>query len=40
MFQEGPLSWSNWSILVVWLECRFLDAEVDGSYPGISMLCH
>ena len=28
------------SILVVWLECRFLDTEVDGSNPGISMLCH
>ena len=27
------------SILVMWLECRFLDAEVDGSNPGISMLC-
>ena len=25
-------------ILVVWLECRFLDAEVDGSNPGNSML--
>ena len=21
----------------MWLECRFLDAEVDGSNPGISM---
>ena len=29
----------NWSILVVWLECRFLDTEVDGSNRGISMLC-
>ena len=29
----------DWSILVVWLECRFLDTEVDGSNPGISMLC-
>ena len=28
-----------WSILVMWLECRFLDAEVDGSNPGICMLC-
>ena len=27
------------SILVVWLECRFLDTEVDGSIPGNSMLC-
>ena len=27
------------SILVVWLECLFLDTEVDGSNPGISMLC-
>ena len=26
-------------ILVNWLECRFLDTEVDGSNPGISMLC-
>ena len=26
------------SILVMWLECRFLDTEVDGSIPGISML--
>ena len=29
----------NWSILVVWLECRFLDTEVDSSNPGNSMLC-
>ena len=29
----------NWSILVMWLECWFLDTEVDGSNPGISMLC-
>ena len=28
-----------WSILVKWLECRFLDTEVDGSNPGISVLC-
>ena len=28
----------SWSILVIWLECRFLDAEVDGSNPGNSML--
>ena len=27
------------SILVVWLECRFLEKEVDGPNPGISMLC-
>ena len=26
-------------ILVMWLECRFLDTEVDGSNPSISMLC-
>ena len=26
------------SILVVWLECRFLETEVDGSNPGNSML--
>ena len=39
--------WSNWgiathiiwSILVMWLECRFLDMEVDRSNPAISMLC-
>ena len=29
----------DWSILVMWLECRFLDTEVDGSNPGISILC-
>ena len=29
----------SWSILVVWLECRFLDTEVDGSNPGNSVLC-
>ena len=23
----------------MWLECRFVDIEVDGSNPGISMLC-
>ena len=23
----------------MWLECRFMDTEVDGSNPGISMLC-
>ena len=28
-----------WDILVVWLECRFLDTEVDSSNPCISMLC-
>ena len=27
------------SVLVEWLECRFLDTEVDGSNPSISMLC-
>ena len=27
------------SILVMWMDCRFLDAEVDGSNPGISMSC-
>ena len=27
------------SILVMWLECRFQDTEVDGSNPGSSMLC-
>ena len=29
---------TDWSILVMWLECRFLDTEVDGLNPGISML--
>ena len=28
----------TWSTLVMWLECRFLDREADGSNPGISML--
>ena len=29
-----------WSILDLWLECQFLDTELDGSNPGsISMLC-
>ena len=28
-----------WSILVMWFECRFPDTEVDGSNPGIRMLC-
>ena len=28
-----------WSILVMWLECRFLDTEVDGLNPGINILC-
>ena len=28
-----------WSILVTSLECRFLDTKLDGSIPGISMLC-
>ena len=23
--------WHSWSTLVMWLECRFLDTEVDGS---------
>ena len=23
----------------MWLECRFPNTEVDGSNPGISMLC-
>ena len=27
------------SILVIWLECRFLDIEVNSSKSGISMLC-
>ena len=30
---------SDRSILVMWLECRFLDTEVDGLNTGISMLC-
>ena len=28
-----------WSILVMWFECRFLDTEVDGTNPDLSMLC-
>ena len=28
-----------WSILVIWLELRFQDAEVNRSNPGIIMLC-
>ena len=27
------------NILVMWLECRFLDTDVDGSTLGVSMLC-
>ena len=27
------------SILVMWLECWFLDTEVDDTNPDISMLC-
>ena len=26
-------------ILAAWLECRYLDTEVDGSNPDISVLC-
>ena len=26
------------SILVMWLECRYIDTEVDGSNHGIGML--
>ena len=30
----------RWSIFVMWLGCRFLDTEVEGSNPGsIIMLC-
>ena len=29
----------SWSILVMWLESWFLDTEVDGLNPGISMSC-
>ena len=25
--------------VVMWLECRLLDTEVDGSNPSICMLC-
>ena len=28
-----------WSILVMWLECCFLDTEAESLNPGISMLC-
>ena len=28
-----------WSIFVMWLECRFLDTDVDCSNPEISILC-
>ena len=35
MEEEGKY----WSILVMELECRFLETEVDGSKPGNSMLC-
>ena len=28
-----------WRIMAMWLECRFLDTEVDGSNLGIRMLC-
>ena len=27
------------SILVMWLECQFLDTDVDGFNSSISMLC-
>ena len=27
------------AMLVMWLECWFPDTEVDGSNPGVSMLC-
>ena len=37
-YEASSLSLDS-SILVVWLECRFLDIEVDGSNLGISMLC-
>ena len=31
--------WLIWSILVLSLECRFMDTQIDGSNPSISMLC-
>ena len=31
-------SYCNRNILVMWLECRFMDTEVDSSNPDISML--
>ena len=34
-----PISKNINLVMVIWLECRFLDTEVDGSNPGISMLC-
>ena len=30
---------SIWSLFVMWQECRFLYIEIDGSKPGISILC-
>ena len=38
MFVGGDMYW-YWGLLVVWLECRYLDTEVDGANPGISILC-
>ena len=29
-----------WGILAMWLECWFMDSDVDCSILGISMLCH
>ena len=28
----------HWSTLVMWLDCRFLNTEIEGSNPGTSML--
>ena len=39
LFRISTFWWTIWSKLVLWLECRFLDSDVDGSNPGISMLC-
>ena len=36
---SSPISLSMWGILVMWLECRFLVTEADGSNRGICMLC-
>ena len=38
-FDKAWLKRLLWSILVMWLECRFLDTEVDSSNPDITMLC-
>ena len=40
VFGKIQIDDDNWSILVMWLVCRFLDTEVNILNPGsISMLC-